>query len=60
MAAMCVHAICTAKAPSISSFGAAPSIIASALFTPSSEMPPPGKRAAAWAEATLENRLLYH
>jgi hypothetical protein len=44
-----VYAICTAKAPSISSFGAAPSISASALFTPSSDMPPPGRRAAAWS-----------
>jgi hypothetical protein len=49
IAAIWVHAICTLNAPSISSFGAAPSISANALFTPTSEMPPPGKRAAAWS-----------
>ena len=47
MAAMCVHAIWTASAPSISSRGAAASIIASAAFMESSEIPPKGERAAA-------------
>jgi hypothetical protein len=47
MAAMCVAAIWTASAPSISSFGAAASIIASAAFMDSSEIPPQGERDAA-------------
>ena len=47
MAAVCVQANWTASAASISSFGAAASIIASAAFTESSEIPPKGERAAA-------------
>ncbi len=46
MAAVCVQAIWTASAPSISSFGAAASIIASAAFMESSEIPPQGERHA--------------
>ena len=45
MAAVCVQAIWTASAPSISSFGAAASIIASAALMESSEIPPKGERA---------------
>ena len=47
MAAVCVAAIWTASAASISSFGAAASIIASAAFMESSEIPPKGERDAA-------------
>jgi len=43
---VCVQAIWTASAPSISSFGAAASIIASAPFMASSEIPPQGERHA--------------
>ena len=39
IAAMCVQAICRASAPSTSSFGATPSMSASALLTAISEMP---------------------
>jgi hypothetical protein len=45
--AACVHAIWIAKAASISSFGAAASIMASAAFKAISEIPPHGNRAAA-------------
>ena len=44
MAAVCVQAICTASAPSISSLGWAASIMANAAFTAISEMPPSGRR----------------
>ena len=47
MAAVCVQAIWTASAPSISSFGAAASIIARAALMWVSEMVPKGERAAA-------------
>jgi hypothetical protein len=47
IAAAWVQAIWTASAPSISSLGAAASIIASAPFIESSETPPQGERAAA-------------
>src|ERR1700687_1444757 len=47
MAAVCVQAIWTASAASISSFGAAASIIPSAAFMASSEIPPQGERDAA-------------
>src|ERR1700730_14764537 len=47
IAAVWVQAIWTASAPSISSLGAAASIIASAAFIESSETPPQGERAAA-------------
>ena len=47
MVAVCVQAIWTASAPSISSFGAAASIMASAAFKAVSEMPLNGSRAAA-------------
>src|SRR5271154_570938 len=46
MAAVCVQAIWMASAPSISSLGAAASIIASAEFMASSEIPPQGERQA--------------
>ena len=47
MAAVCVQAIWTASAPSISSLGATASIIASVAFMESSEIPPKGERHAA-------------
>src|SRR5260370_28703685 len=47
-----VHAIWIAKAASISSLGAAASIMASAAFKAISEMPPHGN----WAAATAEPR----
>ena len=59
MAAVCVQAIWTASAPSISSFGAAASIIASAAFIDTSEMPPKGERHAAciWNSAAFVKSL---
>ena len=47
MAAVCVQAIWTASAASISSLGAAASTIASAAFMARSEIPPQGERDAA-------------
>ncbi len=59
MAAVCVQAICTASAPSISSFGAAASIMASAAFKEVSEIPLPGNWAAAcsWIKVTFTKSL---
>ena len=47
IAAVCVQAIWTVSPPSISSFGLAPAIIASAAFMAVSEIVPKGERAAA-------------
>ena len=59
MAAVCVQAIWIASAPSISSFGAAASIMASAAFKAISEIPLYGNRAAAcsWNKETLTKAL---
>ena len=59
MAAECVQAIWTASAPSISFFGAAASIIASAALMVVSEMVPKGDRAAAcnWNKEALTKSL---
>ena len=59
MAAVCVQAIWTASAASISSLGAAASIIASAAFMESPEIPPKGERAAAciWNNEALTKSL---
>jgi hypothetical protein len=47
MTAVCVQAIWTAGAPTISSFGSAASIMARAAFKAVSEIPPQGNQAAA-------------
>ena len=59
IAALCVQAIWMASAPSTSSFGAAASIIASAAFIESSEMPPQGERDAdcIWNKETFTKSL---